>query len=107
MTANPKQALVGLVMGSRSDWETMQHAAQKLEALGVPFEVRVVSAHRTPDVLFDYAASAQSRGPREIIAGAGRAAPLPGPLAPQTPVPARGWPVPHTALTRQRFQLTP
>src|SRR3546814_2913753 len=74
MTANPKQALVGLVMGSRSDWETMQHAAQKLEALGVPFEVRVVSAHRTPDVLFDYAAAAQSRGLRAIIAGAGGAA---------------------------------
>src|SRR3546814_4207860 len=86
MTANPKQALVGLVMGSRSDWETMQHAAQKLEALGVPFEVRVVSAHRTPDVLFDYAASAQSRGLREIIAGAGGAAHLPGMLAAKTTV---------------------
>ena len=60
--------LVGIVMGSRSDWETMQHAAAKLDALGVPHEVRVVSAHRTPDVLFDYAANAHSRGLRAIIA---------------------------------------
>lgn len=98
MTANPKQALVGLVMGSRSDWETMQHAAQKLEALGVPFEVRVVSAHRTPDVLLDYAASAQSRGLRAIIAGAGGAAHLPGMLAAKTTVPVLGVPVQSKAL---------
>src|SRR3546814_7983761 len=90
MTANPKQALVGLVMGSRSDWETMQHAAQKLDALRVPFEVRVVSAHRTPDLLFDSAASAQSRGLPAIIAGAGGAAHLPGMLAATTPVPVVG-----------------
>ncbi|MDQ3038506.1 MAG: AIR carboxylase family protein, partial [Pseudomonadota bacterium] len=64
----PETPLIGIVMGSRSDWETMQHAAAKLESLGVPHEVRVVSAHRTPDALFDYAASAQSRGLRAIIA---------------------------------------
>ena len=98
MTANPKQALVGIVMGSRSDWETMQHAAQKLEALGVPFDVRVVSAHRTPDVLFEYAASAQSRGLRAIIAGAGGAAHLPGMLAAKTVVPVLGVPVQSKAL---------
>ncbi|MFO7340007.1 MAG: AIR carboxylase family protein, partial [Lysobacteraceae bacterium] len=85
--------LVGIVMGSRSDWETMQHAAQKLEALGVPHEVRVVSAHRTPDVLFEYAASARERGLRAIIAGAGGAAHLPGMLASKTAVPVLGVPV--------------
>ena len=90
--------LVGIVMGSRSDWETMQHAAAKLEALGVPHEVRVVSAHRTPDVLFDYAASAQSRGLRAIIAGAGGAAHLPGMLAAKTAVPVLGVPVASKAL---------
>jgi len=98
MAANPKQALVGVVMGSRSDWETMQHAAQKLEALGVPFEVRVVSAHRTPDALFDYAATAQARGLRAIIAGAGGAAHLPGMLAAKTAVPVLGVPVQSKAL---------
>ncbi len=98
MAANPKQALVGIVMGSRSDWETMQHAAQRLDALGVPFEVRVVSAHRTPDVLFDYAASAQARGLRAIIAGAGGAAHLPGMLAAKTVVPVLGVPVQSKAL---------
>src|SRR5690349_9291568 len=90
--------LVGIVMGSRSDWETMQHAAQKLEALGVPHEVRVVSAHRTPDVLFDYAATAQQRGLRAIIAGAGGAAHLPGMLASKTAVPVLGVPVQSKAL---------
>ncbi len=90
--------LIGIVMGSRSDWETMQHAAAKLEALGVAHEVRVVSAHRTPDVLFDYAASAQSRGLRAIIAGAGGAAHLPGMLAAKTPVPVLGVPVLSKAL---------
>ena len=92
------QPLVGIVMGSRSDWETMQHAAAKLEALGVPHEVRVVSAHRTPDVLFDYAATAASRGLRAIIAGAGGAAHLPGMLAAKTPVPVLGVPVQSKAL---------
>jgi 5-(carboxyamino)imidazole ribonucleotide mutase len=91
-------ALVGIVMGSRSDWETMQHAAQKLEALGVPHEVRIVSAHRTPDVLFDYAASAAARGLRAIIAGAGGAAHLPGMLAAKTTVPVLGVPVQSKAL---------
>ena len=79
-------------MGSRSDWETMQHAAQKLEALGVPHEVRVVSAHRTPDVLFEYAATAAGRGLRAIIAGAGGAAHLPGMLAAKTALPVLGVP---------------
>ncbi|HVI57465.1 MAG TPA: 5-(carboxyamino)imidazole ribonucleotide mutase [Luteimonas sp.] len=96
--ANPAAPLVGIVMGSRSDWETMQHAAAKLEALGVPHEVRVVSAHRTPDVLFDYAAGAQSRGLRAIIAGAGGAAHLPGMLAAKTVVPVLGVPVQSKAL---------
>ena len=90
--------LVGIVMGSRSDWETMQHAAAKLEALGVPHEVRVVSAHRTPDVLFEYAATAASRGLRAIIAGAGGAAHLPGMLAAKTAVPVLGVPVQSKAL---------
>ena len=90
--------LVGIVMGSRSDWETMQHAAEKLDSLGVPHEVRVVSAHRTPDALFDYAASAQSRGLRAIIAGAGGAAHLPGMLAAKTAVPVLGVPVQSKAL---------
>ena len=90
--------LVGVVMGSRSDWETMQHAVARLEALGVPHEVRVVSAHRTPDVLFDYAATARSRGLRAIIAGAGGAAHLPGMLAAKTTLPVLGVPVPSKYL---------
>ena len=81
MAAAGDAPLVGIVMGSRSDWETMQHAVARLEALGVPHEVRVVSAHRTPDVLFSYAETAASRGLRAIIAGAGGAAHLPGMLA--------------------------
>ena len=89
---------VGIVMGSRSDWETMQHAAAKLEALGVPHEVRVVSAHRTPDALFEYAAGAAARGLRAIIAGAGGAAHLPGMLAAKTAVPVLGVPVQSKAL---------
>ncbi len=90
--------LVGVVMGSRSDWETMQHAVQKLDALGVPYEVKVVSAHRTPDVLFEYAATAKVRGLRAIIAGAGGAAHLPGMLAAKTAVPVLGVPVQSKAL---------
>ena len=85
--------MVGVVMGSRSDWETMQHAVEKLEALGVPHEVRVVSAHRTPDMMFEYAASAGQRGLRAIIAGAGGAAHLPGMIAAKTAVPVLGVPV--------------
>ncbi|MBH1667037.1 5-(carboxyamino)imidazole ribonucleotide mutase [Stenotrophomonas maltophilia] len=98
MTPNPNAPLVGIVMGSRSDWETMQHAAQKLEALGVPFEVKVVSAHRTPDVLFSYAEQAGGRGLRAIIAGAGGAAHLPGMIAAKTAVPVLGVPVQSKAL---------
>ena len=98
MTKASQPPLVGVVMGSRSDWETMQHAVAKLEALGVAHEVRVVSAHRTPDLLFDYAASAQSRGLRAIIAGAGGAAHLPGMLAAMTVVPVLGVPVQSKAL---------
>ena len=98
MSASPASPLVGVVMGSRSDWETMQHAVQKLEALGIAHEVRVVSAHRTPDVLFDYAATAQERGLRAIIAGAGGAAHLPGMLAAKTAVPVLGVPVQSRAL---------
>ena len=95
---DPGKPIVGIVMGSRSDWETMQHAAARLDALGVPHEVRVVSAHRTPDVLFSYAESAASRGLRAIIAGAGGAAHLPGMLAAKTAVPVLGVPVQSKAL---------
>ena len=98
MTASVSSPVVGIVMGSRSDWETMQHAAQKLDALGVPYEVKVVSAHRTPDVLFAYADEAASRGLRAIIAGAGGAAHLPGMLAAKTAVPVLGVPVQSKAL---------
>ena len=98
MTAVVSRPYVGIVMGSRSDWETMQHAAQKLDALGVPYEVKVVSAHRTPDVLFSYAESAGGRGLRAIIAGAGGAAHLPGMLAAKTAVPVLGVPVQSKAL---------
>jgi 5-(carboxyamino)imidazole ribonucleotide mutase len=92
------QPLVGVIMGSKSDWETLSHAAQTLEALGVPFEVRVVSAHRTPDLLFDYAATAQQRGLEVIIAGAGGAAHLPGMTAAKTVLPVLGVPVESRAL---------
>jgi 5-(carboxyamino)imidazole ribonucleotide mutase len=91
--------LVGIVMGSRSDWETMKHAADVLEQLGVPHEVRVVSAHRTPDLLFEYAEKAAGRGLRAIVAGAGGAAHLPGMLAAKTAVPVLGVPVESKALS--------
>jgi 5-(carboxyamino)imidazole ribonucleotide mutase len=91
-------ALVGLIMGSKSDWDTMQHAAQLLEALGVPHETKVVSAHRTPDLLFEYAESAESRGIQVIIAGAGGAAHLPGMAAAKTTLPVLGVPVESKAL---------
>src|SRR5260221_1810015 len=93
-----QQPLVGLIMGSKSDWETMTHAAQILESLGVPFEVRVISAHRTPDLLFEYAGSAEARGLEVIIAGAGGAAHLPGMAAAKTALPALGVPVESHAL---------
>ena len=89
---------IGIVMGSNSDWEVMQHAARMLRALGVAFEAKVVSAHRTPDLLFDYAATAQARGLRAIIAGAGGAAHLPGMLAAKTRLPILGVPVPSKYL---------
>jgi 5-(carboxyamino)imidazole ribonucleotide mutase len=92
------QTLVGLIMGSKSDWETMQHAAQTLEQLGVPFDARVVSAHRTPDLLFEYAGAAESRGLEVIIAGAGGAAHLPGMVAAKTALPVLGVPVESHAL---------
>ncbi|GAB2660855.1 5-(carboxyamino)imidazole ribonucleotide mutase [Arenimonas aestuarii] len=90
--------LVGVIMGSRSDWETMQHAVSRLEKLGVAHEVRVVSAHRTPDLLAEYAKAAEGRGLRAIIAGAGGAAHLPGMVAAMTPVPVLGVPVQSKAL---------
>lgn len=95
--ANEK-ALVGLIMGSQSDWETMQNAAQTLSALAIPHEVRVVSAHRTPDLMFEYASSAVSRGLEVIIAGAGGAAHLPGMIASKTVLPVLGVPVKSKAL---------
>lgn len=90
--------LVGVVMGSDSDWSVMQHAAARLVEFGVPYETRVVSAHRTPDLLFAYAAEAEARGLRCIIAGAGGAAHLPGMLAAKTVVPVLGVPVPSKHL---------
>jgi 5-(carboxyamino)imidazole ribonucleotide mutase len=92
------QALVGVIMGSKSDWETLSHTTKTLEALGIPFEVRVVSAHRTPDLLFEYASSAESRGLEVIIAGAGGAAHLPGMTAAKTVLPVLGVPVESRAL---------
>ncbi|MCC6944155.1 MAG: 5-(carboxyamino)imidazole ribonucleotide mutase [Thermomicrobiales bacterium] len=90
--------LVGIIMGSKSDWETMSHAAEMLERLGVPHEIRVVSAHRTPDLLFEYAEAAEDRGLEVIIAGAGGAAHLPGMTASKTSVPVLGVPVQSRAL---------
>jgi len=96
--ARPGLPLVGVVMGSTSDWETMQYTAQTLDAFGVPLEKRVVSAHRTPKLLASYAAGAEARGIEVIIAGAGGAAHLPGMLAAQTVVPVLGVPVESQAL---------
>ena len=90
--------LVGIIMGSQSDWETMEAAARQLEALGVPHEASVVSAHRTPDLLFEYAAAAAGRGIEVIIAGAGGAAHLPGMCASKTALPVLGVPVQSKAL---------
>ncbi len=89
---------MGLIMGSTSDWETMRHAAESLESLGVPFEKRVVSAHRTPRLMFEYATSAAARGLRVLIAGAGGAAHLPGMTASLTALPVLGIPVETTSL---------
>lgn len=90
--------LVGVIMGSKSDWETMQNTANTLDALGVPYEVKVVSAHRTPDLLFEYAATAEERGLEVVIAGAGGAAHLPGMAAAKTALPVIGVPVESKAL---------
>jgi 5-(carboxyamino)imidazole ribonucleotide mutase len=90
--------LVGIIMGSASDWETMRAAAETLDSLQVPYEVRVVSAHRTPDLLFEYASSARERGLEAIIAGAGGAAHLPGMTASKTTLPVLGVPVQSKAL---------
>jgi 5-(carboxyamino)imidazole ribonucleotide mutase len=90
--------LVGVIMGSHSDWETLRHAAQTLESLGIPHEVRIISAHRTPDLLFDYATTAMSRGLEVIIAGAGGAAHLPGMTAAKTPLPVLGVPIESAVL---------
>ncbi len=90
--------LVGVIMGSRSDWETMSRCVELLEKLGIPYEVRVVSAHRTPDLLFDYAGSAEARGLEVIIAGAGGAAHLPGMAAAKTVLPIIGVPITSRAL---------
>jgi len=90
--------LVGIIMGSASDWETMRAAAETLDSLSVPYEVRVVSAHRTPDLLFEYASSARERGLEVIIAGAGGAAHLPGMTASKTTLPVLGVPVQSKAL---------
>jgi 5-(carboxyamino)imidazole ribonucleotide mutase len=95
MADNP---LVGILMGSQSDWSTMRHAAETLDALGVTYETRVVSAHRTPKRLFDYAQSSRDRGLKAIIAGAGGAAHLPGMTASMTPLPVFGVPIESKAL---------
>ena len=99
-------ALVGVVMGSSSDWEVMQHAVAVLRQFQVPFEARVVSAHRMPDAMFRYAEQAQGRGLRAIIAGAGGAAHLPGMLAAKTTVPVLGVPVPSRHLNGQDSLLS-
>lgn len=90
--------LVGVIMGSTSDWDTMRHACEQLDKLDIPYEKKVVSAHRTPELMFDYAASARERGLRVIIAGAGGAAHLPGMIAAKTVLPVIGVPVQSKAL---------
>ncbi len=99
-------ALVGVIMGSKSDWPTMKNAVDMLKELGVPYEVKVVSAHRTPDLMFDYASSALGRGLKVIIAGAGGAAHLPGMVASKTVVPVLGVPVQSRALSGQDSLLS-
>ncbi len=99
-------ALVGIIMGSQSDWDTMRHASETLENLGVAHDVQVVSAHRTPDLLFEYAESAVERGLKVIIAGAGGAAHLPGMTAAKTRLPVLGVPVQSKALSGQDSLLS-
>ena len=98
--------LVGVIMGSKSDWPTMKHAVEMLEEFGVPHEVKVVSAHRTPDLMFEYASTASERGLKVIIAGAGGAAHLPGMVAAKTIVPVLGVPVQSRALSGQDSLLS-
>lgn len=98
--------LVGIIMGSQSDWPTMKNAADILEALGIPHEARIVSAHRTPDRMYDYARTARDRGLKVIIAGAGGAAHLPGMTASLTPLPVFGVPVQSRALSGQDSLLS-
>jgi len=106
MSASPAQPLVGVVMGSRSDWETMSHATKILDEFNIPYEVRVVSAHRTPDLLMSYAGDAEGRGLAVIIAGAGGAAHLPGMIAAKTCLPVLGVPVQSKALNGQDSLLS-
>lgn len=96
--ANTEQPVVGVIMGSQSDWETMRHACEILEELEIPYEKKVVSAHRTPDVMFDYANTAVNRGIKVIIAGAGGAAHLPGMVAAKTVIPVIGVPIKTSTL---------
>ncbi len=98
MTHADKNPLVGIIMGSQSDWDTMKHAHEALHDLGIPHEVKIVSAHRTPDRLYDYAKTAKDRGLKVVIAGAGGAAHLPGMAASLTPLPVLGVPVESKAL---------
>src|SRR5690349_10329476 len=97
-SAPPSRPLVAVLMGSKSDWDTLRHATETLARLQIPFEARIVSAHRTPDLLFEYAASAESRGLAIIIAGAGGAAHLPGMVAAKTILPVLGVPVESRVL---------
>ena len=106
MSAPAQQPIVGIIMGSQSDWPTMKHAADVLGDLGVAFEARIVSAHRTPQRLYDYAHSAKARGLKVIIAGAGGAAHLPGMAASMTPLPVLGVPVESRALKGQDSLLS-
>ena len=99
-------ASVGVIMGSKSDWPTMKHATEILEELGVSYEVKVVSAHRTPDLMFEYAETAEERGLEVIIAGAGGSAHLPGMVASKTIVPVLGVPVQSKALSGQDSLLS-
>jgi len=99
-------ALVGVIMGSKSDWPTMKNATEILEELGVSYEVKVVSAHRTPDLMFEYAETAEARGLKVIIAGAGGSAHLPGMVASKTVVPVLGVPVQSKALSGQDSLLS-
>lgn len=97
---------VGIIMGSHSDWEIMQHAAQQLTSLGIAFECRIISAHRTPDLMFDYAENAAARGLQCIIAGAGGSAHLPGMVAAKTILPVLGVPIPSKHLAGQDSLLS-